>query len=416
MRCVTVSKREIQRSKILQELVEEKLSRGQASTLLKISLRQLDRLKQKYNAEGLEGLCHGNRGKPSNNRLSREKREKIVKCISEHYADFGPTLVSEKLAEQHGVSISKEKVRQIMNEEGYWHARRRKVKGYHPRRQRRSRFGELLQGDCSHHRWFEDRASGCALIAFIDDSTNRVTARFGDSESTLGYMSLFRSYVERHGVPLALYVDKHSVFRVNSSDKGEKGGETEFHRLLKELGVELICANSPQAKGRIERLFKTLQDRLVKEMRLRGISSIEEGNRFLEVFLKDFEVRWSCEPLDGEDAHRRCPSKKELDRIFTKREERKLSKALDFSYGGKLYQVVNCKTPNRFAHKRITILEGLSGDRWYECEGKRVEVSLCASLRERPPVLDSKELTPMLDRKTAMTGIQRHRRGLGCLR
>ena len=413
MVCVKVSKEEIRRGDVLSQVLAKELSRKRASALLKISLRQLDRLALRYRERGLEGLIHGNRGKPSNNTLDPAIRAKIVKHVSKSYQDFGPTLAKENLAERQRIIVSKEKLRQIMKEEGFWKAKKRKTKGYHPRRKRRNRFGELLQGDGSHHLWFEDRGPRCTLIAYIDDATNKVTARFEPSETTLGYMSLFRRYVEKYGVPNALYVDKHSIFRVNCNEESKGIGETQFHRVLNELEVELICANSPQAKGRIERLFGTLQDRLVKELRLAKVSTIEAGNHFLESFLERFNKRWGCAPIEDEDFHRSQPSSKCLDRIFTIRETRKMSKALDFSYEGKLYQVVGCKTPHRLMNKPVTILEDLEGKIWFESEGERLEVKLFNTLPARVAVLDSKELASMVDAKPQLSAIQRHRRGLG---
>lgn len=413
MTWLKMSKREIERVKILDQLSGKKLSRKQAASLLGVSLRQVDRMRLRYRSEGLEGLVHRNRGKVSSNRLSGEKRKEIVRYLKERYEGFGPTLAKEKLEEEKRLKVSKEKLRQIMKEEGLWKPKKRKQKGYHPRRTRRSRFGELLQGDSSHHKWFEERAPRCTLVAFIDDATNKIVARFEPSESAQGYMRLLKRYVEKYGVPGALYVDKHSTFRVNTAEEKGKGGITQFHRLLKELGVDLICANSPQAKGRIERLFELLQDRLVKEMRLRNISSIEEGNKFLDSFEITYEARWSIVPANPEDAHRKAPSSESLNRIFTKRATRKISKTLDFSYAGKTYQILNCKYPYRLMGKMVTILEDLEGKIWFEHAERKLEVALYGSVPKQAIVLDRKELEVRLDKKMPLTSIQRHRRGLG---
>jgi hypothetical protein len=348
--------------------------------------------------------------------MPAEKEAEILGLIKSHYLDFGPTLASEKLLERDGLRVSKEKLRQLMMKAGIWKGKpRRKVKA-HCRRERRSRRGELLQGDASPHAWFEERGPECDLIALIDDATGLAFARFVESESTESYMRVFREYVELYGCPETFYPDKHAIFRVPTcKGKTQKVESTQFARVLKELSVELVCAHSPQAKGRVERLFGTFQDRLLKELRLAGANNMEEGNRFLKEYLPIYNQRFAKEAANPKDAHRPIPAGVDLNRVFTWREKRRLSKSLDFSFHGQLFQAVDCQTPRRMMNKSVTVFSGLNGEMWVELGEQRLEIKRFEEIPAGPKVLDSKQLNAFLNRKKPMTVKERLRKKIGVL-
>ena len=269
-----MSQKEAKQAQVLELLKEHKISQQEASKRLGITTRQVRRLTRRYQAAGLAGLVSKKRGRASNRRLNETLRARAIDLIGTHYRDFGPTLACEKLAGLHGIELSVESTRQIMIKAGYWQPKKGGTVCAHPMRERRARFGELIQIDGSPHDWFEGRGDYCTLLVFIDDATGRLTQlRFAPTETTLGYMHVLHDHIIAHGVPVALYSDKHSIFRINAKD-ADPEAETQFSRASRELGIECIHAHSPQAKGRVERVNQTLQDRLVKEMRLAGINDM----------------------------------------------------------------------------------------------------------------------------------------------
>lgn len=406
MELFKVSKKENFRSQVLQEFSKGNLTRSQASKQLGISLRQLDRIKLRFAQKGLSGLVHLNRGKSSNRAMLPEKIDEILDLVKRYYPDFKPTLASEKLWERHGIKISREKLRLLMISAGIWQEKKRRGGRAYQRRSRRSRIGELLQGDASPHDWFEERGPKCDLVSFIDDATGLISARFEPSETTEGYMRLFSSYIKKNGCPKALYVDKSAIFRVNHGKESERKS-TVFGRILKELGIELICAHSPQAKGRVERMYSTFQDRVIKEMRLAGVSSLEEGNEFLKSYLPIYNERFSKEAANSEDAHFPISEHLNLYEVFTRREERRLSKSLDFSFQGTIYQIVACSTPRRIMNQKLIVFTALDGEMWIECLGQRFEVKAYNEIAAKPQEMDRKQLNAWLNRKTPITVKQR---------
>lgn len=271
--------------------------------MLDLSLRQVKRLCKGYKEAGASALASKRRGRPSNNRLPAQATAKARGLLRANYYDFGPTLAHEKLSETHGLRLSVESVRQLMISEGLWKPRRARQAVIHQLRERRSRVGELIQIDGSPHDWFEGRAPRCTLLVMVDDATSRLMhMQFVEAETTFNYFEAVRAYIARHGKPRAFYSDKFSVFRVNIPAALTGTGLTQFGRAMKELGIELICAHSPQAKGRVERANQTLQDRLVKELRLRAISSVGAANAYLPEFIADFNSRFAVSPRSGEDA------------------------------------------------------------------------------------------------------------------
>lgn len=401
-----MSKKELDKQSILLRIVSGELSMAAGAKILNLTTRQLRRCKSRYIEQGLQGLVHKNRGRPSGRAFPEKDLLKIRQLLHERYPDFGPTFAAEKLSLDLGRKISNEKVRQIQIEEGLHKPKSRKKGRYYPRRKRRSREGELIQSDGSPHHWLEDRAPPMTLITFIDDATSKIKhGKFVKAESTFAYMSLTREYLEQFGCPKALYVDKHSVFRQNKKEVRETGRLTNFGRSLSEIGIELICANSPQAKGRVERGFGVLQDRLIKEMRLAGICTMEEANAFLPSFLEAYNHQFGVAPAIAEDAHVSLNAEIDLNLVFSVRETRTLSKNLTFQYEGVLYQVREPDFVNRLRNQKVEVrttpsLEMQVVSRW----GK--SLTFAVSEESTAPIqrtLDSKEVSTLWpDKPTRM--------------
>ncbi|MCG9753582.1 ISNCY family transposase, partial [Vibrio brasiliensis] len=331
--------------------------------ILNVSARHIRRLLNRFSTLGAQSLAHAARGRPSNRRYSEDFKAEILKIIHNYYSDFSPTLALEKLSEQHNLAVSKETLRQWMIADGLWvpHSKR-KPRIYQPR-YRRDCLGELIQIDGSHHDWFEGRSDKCCLLVFIDDATGRLmNLQFSETESAFDYMLATRKYLNEHGKPIAFYSDKHSIFRVNQ-EKHKQVGQTQYGRVLKELGIELICANSSQAKGRVERANLTLQDRLVKEMRLQGVNTIEEANAWLPYFIDDFNRRFAKPAKFPKDMHRTVrETPQELDDMFSWQEIRKLSKSLTFQYDKVVYLIEDNEENARLVHENVKVLDYPNGE------------------------------------------------------
>lgn len=358
---LTMSAKEVERVGIIKRIAEKQLKQREGAKLLGLSSRQIIRLVKRYRRDGTSGLLSVRRGKVSNRYRGDQFKGQVKQLVTQHYYDFGPTFAAEKLLENHGLKMSKERLRQWMIEWRLWRAKREKVT-IHQSRERRACFGELIQIDGSHHDWFEGRGSKCCLLVFIDDATSRLVGlRFEKSETTAGYFKLMREYIECYGRPLAVYSDKDSIFRINYPAMLEDE-ETQFGRAMRELEIESICANSPQAKGRVERANKTLQKRLVREMRLRNINDIESANVFLLEFIEDFNRRFAKEAREDFDEHRRyLPLKEILNLIFSYQEERTTTKNLEISYEDSIYQIKTSDSGRRLQRKKITVCESLDG-------------------------------------------------------
>lgn len=333
MGLIAMSERDLQRIEILSKVVAGRMTTVSAAHVLDLSERQVRRLLERIRTGGAASIRHKAIGRPSNNRISDEVRDYAMTLVRERYADFGPTLATEKLAERDGLRVSRETVRGWMSEAGLWLSRKQR-RTFHQPRLRREAYGELVQIDGSEHRWFEDRGPPCSLLVFVDDATGRLMQlRFVRSESAFTYFEALALYLQRHGAPIAFYSDKHSVFRVAKKDARGGQGMTQFGRALCELNIEILCANSSQAKGRVERMNRTLQDRLVKELRLCGIDSMEAGNAFLPNFMEDYNRRFAVTPARSEDLHRPlnlAPDR--LTEILCKREQRYVGSQLTFSF------------------------------------------------------------------------------------
>jgi len=395
-----MSIKEANRLGIMKRIDKKDLTFRKASEELGISVKQLRRIRKRYLAEGETGLISRKRGQVSGNKIPDEIRNKTINLLREKYLDFGPTLASEKLLDRHQIKLSEETLRKWMVEEGLWIAKKKKDKRVYQRRPRRSQFGALLQGDGSHHDWFEGRGEKCCLIHFIDDATNEITsAKFSPAETTEAYLVCLKEHLKRYGRPLGLYVDKHGTFKVNREEVKKGVGITHFGKVLKELDIELICAHSPQAKGRIERSNGVLQDRLIKEMRLEGISTIEQGNAFLPRFFKKHNKRFRKEAASPENAHRAMRKKDDLERIFARKDQRKLSKDLTFQHHGILY-LIETKTPNRMRHASVDVLWKDNQPIEVEYSGKKLKYKIWQEKAyEQPPVLDAKEIGAALAKR-----------------
>jgi hypothetical protein len=280
------------------------------------------------------------RGRSSNRKLPDSFREHALSLVLAQYVDFGPTLAAEKLRERHGLAVSVETLRRWMIEAEIWVPRSQRTRRVYQPRHRRSCMGELIQIDGCDHEWFEDRAPRCTLLVYVDDATSRLMElRFARSESTFDYFEATRSYLERHGKPVAFYSDQASVFRVTNSHVRQNGGVTQLGRALSELNIDIICANTPQAKGRVERAHLTLQDRLVKDLRLMGISTIEAANEAAHAFIDAYNARFGRDPMSDHDAHRSIRRDEDLGQIFSWQEDRKISKELTVHFQGGRYLI-----------------------------------------------------------------------------
>ncbi|WP_081406890.1 ISNCY family transposase [Acinetobacter harbinensis] len=394
-----MSDKELKRLSILQEICDQRITQSQAAQLLHISERQIRRLLQKYKAQGPAALAHAGRGQTSNSRLPEEIRLKCLNLVAEQFHGFGPTLAHEKLTSVYGFNISVETLRSWMIAADLWIPRAKRLKRPYQPRYNRDCYGELIQIDGSHHDWFEGRAPKCCLLVFIDDATGKLQhLRFCESESTFDYMISTRLYVEQHGKPLAFYSDKHSVFRVNQSSKQETK-ITQFGRVLSRLNIDIIFANSPQAKGRVERANRTLQDRLIKEMRLEGINSIAEANAWLPCFIEQFNRKFAKVASNPKDLHR-CSTEtpQELDSIFTWREPRKVSKSLTITYDKCIYILENIEQNHTLMGKYIEFLEYPDGTVGIEYQARKINYSIFDKLSQlnQREVVENKRLGSVL--------------------
>jgi hypothetical protein len=340
---VIMSVKELRRVSVIRQTMEKKLTQVKAGALLGLTPRHIRRLIERVAQAGDQGLAHRGRGKPSNRQISEPVKTKALKLYEKQYGDFGPTLAAEKLAERHGMAVNAETLRGWLLAKGVTHFQRRK-RPHRAWRERRAHVGELIQLDGSHHDWLEGRGPRCVLMAYIDDASSRVCARFYEYEGTLPAMDSFQRYIRQYGIPLAVYADKHTTYQspapptVDDQLAGVKP-TSQFGRALGELAVELIPAHSPQAKGRVERLFKTVQDRLVKELRLAEVSTLEAANRFLESYLPIYNRRFAVPPAQAADLHRPRPAHRELDRMLCLKTIRCLRKDFTIAYQGGLYQI-----------------------------------------------------------------------------
>jgi transposase len=379
---IVMTGKEVRRVHVIRQALEKTLTQVKAATVLGLTARHVRRLMRRVRLEGAAGLVHRGRGKPSNRRIAEPRKTKILQLYTTRYGDFGPTLAAEKLAERHGLLVNAETLRTWLRAQGVDHFQRRQ-RPHRAWRARKAHVGELLQVDGSHHDWLEGRGPRGVLMAYIDDASSRVFARFYDYEGTIPAMDSFGRYVKRYGVPLAIYADKHTTYQSPAQPTVEEqlagvAPTSQFGRALGELGVALIPAHSPQAKGRVERLFHTFQDRLIKELRVAGVRTMDAANQFLEAYLPQHNQRFTVPPAQTADLHRPRPSAPELDRVLCLKTPRVLRRDWTVAHHGHLYQV---QTNVRAIH--VMVEERLDGTMRITHHGRPLVYQIIAS-RPRP--------------------------------
>ena len=379
---IALSQEERDRLHLLRELERGELRQVAAAQRMKLTDRQVRRLLQRWREQGDRAVIHRLRGRPSNRKFAVSFQRKVLARVGQRYADFGPTLAAEHLA-QEGLALSRETLRNWMTQAAFWRPRRQRVKKIHVWRERRASFGELVMQDSSPFRWLEDRGPACQLIAVIDDATSRIHAQFVEHDTTEENLRTLGGWLRRYGRPLAHYTDKNSIFRSNRPAaireqlRGERA-HSQFGRALQELGIEWIAAQSPQAKGRIERLFATLQDRLVKEMRLAGIASIEAANHFLETrFLPKWEQRFTVAPRNPRNAHRQLGRAQRLDEVLSVRAVRKVAQDHTVSWEGNLWGVPREEVCAGLRGAAVEIERRLDGSHWLRYRGRYLPLRPC---------------------------------------
>lgn len=368
---VCMSQREVKRLQVIQGVIEGRVRQRQAAMVLGVSPRQIRRLVRRVEAHGAAGLCHRSRGQPSNRRIAPRRKARVLKLFQTRYADFGPTFACEKLAERHQITVSDETLRSWLKAAAIPYPSRKPRPPRHWRA-RRAHRGELVQMDGSHHAWLEDRGPACVLMAYIDDASSNVLARFYEYEGTVPAFDSFGRYVVRYGVPHAVYPDRHSTYQARAQptredDLAGRTAMTQFERGLHELGVTVIPAHSPQAKGRVERLFRTFQDRLIKELRLARIATREAANTFLEGYLPRYNARFAVVPAEATDLHRPCPGAEVLAQALCVKTTRAVRQDGPIVYQRQWYQLDEPRRP-----KTVVVEDRLDGRRLLTAAGQRV--------------------------------------------
>jgi transposase len=378
---LTMSRREAMRLHILHQALERKVTQREAARLMSLSDRQVRRLLQRVRREGDAGICHRARDQASNHRIAPPVKARALALFRHRYSDFNLVHATEKLAACHGITLHAETLRLWVRAAGLPY-QRRKARTHRRWRERKAHRGELLQFDGSHHDWFEGRGPRCVFLGAIDDATSTVAGRFYDYEGTWPAMDSLKRYIRRYGIPQAIYLDKHTTYKSGApptldEQLRDQPPLSQVEQSLAALGITVIHANSPQAKGRVERLFKTLQDRLVRELRLRGIQSVADANVFLRRYLPEHNRRF-CQPAASPaDLHRPAPPSRELDRVFCIRTARTVKRDFTVAHNGKLYQIEQATRA-----QKVTVEERLDGTLHLLYHGKELRYR---SIARRPP-------------------------------
>lgn len=396
-----MSQKEVKRYEVIQKNIKKEIKTSEASEILNITERQVRRLKNKVREYGIKGLIHANRGKPSSRKIPEEEKEKIIKIIKEKYWDFGPTFTAEKLEENHQIKRDPKTIRTIMIEEALWKPKRKKKERHRSWRQRRANYGELIQYDGSYEYWFEERAPRHCLIAAIDDATSQITyAKFDEHEGVEPTFKFWQEYLEKQGKPLNIYVDKFSTYSMNHKlAKENLDTLTQFERAMTELQIEVIKANSSQAKGRVERLFKTLQDRLIKELRLNNISTVKEANEFLKnTFIPKFNAKFSVQSRAKANLHKKITEseKRNFPSIFSRQYRRTIRNDYTISYKNSWYQLKETSSVAMFPKETVVVEEKLNGDICFRLRGKYLNYD---KLPERPKKISEKNIPWVLAKR-----------------
>ena len=357
------------RKGVIRELVAGVIDGTEAACKLRLSVRQVKRLKHMYIQHGEDGLIHQARGKQGSRKIDEKIEQQVVAIIRQNYVDFGPVLATEKLRESHEITFDPETIRHMMIRAGIWKAKQRRKTTYRCWRERKESFGELQQFDGSYHNWFEGRnpvLPEVCLLASIDDATGKIThAMFDHNEGVVSVFQFWKTYIQLHGIPLAIYLDKFSTYKINHKSAVDNHDlMTQFGRTAKELDIKLITAHSPQAKGRVERLFGTLQDRLVKELRLNGINTIPEANLFLsDIFIPWFNTRFAVVPSNEVDIHRQLSGhiQKQLPSIFSQQSMRSINHDFTIQFHTLFYQLQEVQPTTVYKTDRVLMEERLDG-------------------------------------------------------
>lgn len=386
---ITMAIKELTRVEVIPRLIRREINGTEAAKQLNLSTRQVRRLKGKFIRDGARGLIHGNRGKPSSRRMPEEKVRRIERIIKEKYYDFGPTFAAEKLEENHRIKIGKEKLRQLMTSWELWNPKPRKEnKEYRAWRPRKEYYGEMAHFDGSYHHWFEERAKPCCLLASMDDAEGKITKlQFVNWEGVIPAFIFWKEYFETYGKPISIYLDKHSTYKQNQkSIFDDPKCLTQFERVMAELDTRVIHAHSPQARGREERLFGTLQDRLVKELRLAGISTKEEANRFAEeVFIPKFNAKFAVLPQKKRNLHKALTAfeKENLDKIFSIRNQRIVNNDFTIRFEGKWFQLLETQPTLVRRKERVQIEERIDGSTFISLRNKYLNYKVLPARPEK---------------------------------
>jgi len=393
---ITLSTREIERLRIINKVIDKDMTQVKASEILGISDRQIRNIIQKIKEKGAKGIRHGNRGRESPHKMAKELEDHIGLIVKRKYPDFGPTLASEKLLEFEAIEISKEKLRQVMMAKGLWQRKRRR-REVHPWRERKHYFGEMVQMDGSHHDWLEGRGPKLVFMGYIDDATGRVFGRFYDYEGVFPAMDSLECYIRLYGLPCSLYLDKHSTYKTTRQPDLEEllrgeAAQTQYERACRELEIKIIHANSPQAKGRIERVFGTLQDRLIKEMRLASIRTKEEANCFLKTFLPRYNERFSKVARKEGDLHRPLAKDINLREIFCLKATRTINNGYIVKWSGREFLIENPSIAMR--RRKVEVREHFDGEITIKFNGRYLQYS---EIVEQKPGAKEKAKKPAVE-------------------
>ena len=395
MTVIQMSGQELTRLRIMIDLADGRITVEAAAALMGLGRRQVFRLRRAFAADGASGLISRKRGRPSNRQHGETFRRMVLALVRQQYPDFGPTFAAEKLASCQDLHLGVETLRQWMMADGLWLDRRHRLPSPHQPRRRRECLGELVQIDGSEHAWFEDRGETCTLLAFVDDATSRLMQLwFVVSESAFDYFRATRAYLEAHGKPVAFYSDKHGIFRVNAKDAIGGDRITQFGRVLSELNIDIICANSPQAKGRVERAFATLQDRLVKELRLAGISTVVAANAWLPGFITGYNARFGRQPANAKDVHRPLTAADNLDEILAWREVRTVTLNLTLQYDQMLLLLDPTPFARGLVRKKVEVVNYPDGRFAVQFEGTSLPFRVFDKIQTVEPgtIVDNKRL------------------------
>jgi transposase-like protein len=368
---IIMSQTESNRLYVIRQTIDKVITQDRAAEMLGLTDRQVRRIAKNIRSDGDAGICHKSRGKRAHNRIAQKTKDKAVTLCRDTYKEFGPTHASEKLLTVHKIKVSDETLRGWFQEE-HLPYKSRKKRPHRQWRERKPHRGEMVQMDGSHHDWFEGRGPWCVLMGYVDDATGTVYARLYEYEGTLPAMDGFKRYIRLYGLPQSVYLDRHSTYKVTAKQSIEEQLNdiqpmSHFEKSLAALGVTVIHAYSPQAKGRVERLFGTFQDRVVKEMRLAGVTNITEGNTFLDGYLIEYNTKYAKEAAQKSDFHRPIINKRALDTILSIKTDRSLRNDFTIAHNKKLYQI-----KNNIRAKKVTVEERTDGTMRIVHNGQRL--------------------------------------------